>query len=448
MAPREYDLLELEAEQRTVSLLPASFATENGAGVLMEWVSTATAESPACLRATLTNHNEFRAKFRTRSVPPFDRVAHSLLRDHTSSESSIYLAPTASHPLVDGEPAYERRPSGHWGATRVPPKQPSSIWLDPEESVTGEYYLLGGVDSERLLTGRYRFASGASRGGFSLAVWDTDRPGPVDEPRFAGLSLPSLVDSVKGRFPGSVSWFHDADGKTDVYLEPTAESAEIPGRIDFTLVNRSDHSLVGNPLCWSVLKRHDGRWFHVAPSGFPQPRQALPPGETRTDALRVFADDPVPCDDGHDVGHLGGGSYAFTVGSYDGTEYAAAFDLRGDAVEVTPTDAVEIVTLDEGSLTARSTRGVDDGTRLWRYTISRADRPEESVTRPIAEQVLRRQPLRDALGLLLDHDVARVTVEEFTDSRPPFGIGDAEYVEYEGTCYRISTVAADDAETT
>lgn len=443
MDPHRYDLIQLETQPRTISLLPSGYGTEHGAGISLEWLSTATDERPARLRATLTNHNEFRAKFQTHSLPPFNSVVHTRLQ--CEPRSALYLAPTETSPLVDEHPVYEQRSSGQWHAIEVPPKQPSSHWLDPDESITGEYYLLGGKTGDGLDTGRYPFESTPRGTGFSLVVWDTERPGPSGQSKFTGKDVPTFADSGILLFSGTerMGWFHETDPATEVYVEPTSEEVVIPGRIDFTVVNHSQRPLDGNPAAWELLKLHDGRWFHIEPSVIAQPGHTLSPGATRTEPLRAFAGEPVPCETGHDVGHLGGGRYAFTLGEYGDQLHAAVFDLLGDAVTVTASDAVEVTEHDADELTVRSTRGQPNsgGYRLGRYTLSRvrADGRDPNVV--IAEQVLRQQPLRDALGLMLAHEVTTVSIQEYTASYPPFGVKGTEFVEYDGETYRITVEA-------
>ncbi|MFC4359772.1 hypothetical protein ACFO0N_17645 [Halobium salinum] len=98
--------------------------------------------------------------------------------------------------------------------------------------------------------------------------------------------------------------------------------------------------------------------------------------------------------------------------------------------------------LDRDGGGARPTRGdADDADyRLARYRLTRVEASEEgeSATRYVAEQVLHRQPLRDALGLLLEHGVETVIVEEYDGSHPPFGVARPVYVAFDGDVYRVS----------
>ncbi|UPW01984.1 hypothetical protein M0R88_07780 [Halorussus gelatinilyticus] len=438
MSHKQPEVVDLRTGPRTASLVSTGYGVETGAGVQLEWVATATGDSPAVLRATVTNLNEFRTKFRTSSLPPFARVNLARLREPQHSEAEgIYLAPTEENPLVEESPGYERRENGHWHATEVPPEQPESLWLDPDESVVGEYYLLGHPDEADVAPGRYHFGSPSE--GFSIAVWDTDAPGPNVDSQFAGADFPPLPDA------DAMAWYHEADATTEVYLEPSAEATVVPGRLDFEFVNRSHEVVEGNPLEWHLYELSDGEWYRVAPEMTPLPATHLYPGNTRTDALRVFYGEPVPCEDGHDVGHLGGGRYAFTVGMDDGVTHAVAFDLLGDPVAVTPSDAIVSVERDGDSLTATSARGDPDEewSRPATYTLARVDTPpaDAEPRRLIAEQVLRRDRLRDAIGLLREHDAEAVTIREYDSGQPPFGVDEPYFVAYDGDAYRIATEA-------
>ncbi|WP_135854880.1 hypothetical protein [Halorussus salinus] len=440
MSRRQPEVIDLQTGPRTASLVSTGYGTATGASVQLEWVTTATSDAPAVLRATATNWNEFRAKFRTSSIPPFDRVSFSRLRgSDRSDDATLYLAPTEEHPLVESSPEYERRENGHWHVTEVPPEQPESLWLDPDEEVAGEYYLLGHPDADDVAPGRYRFGSPSE--GFSVAIWDTDAPGPDGDSQFAGIGLPLLPDADE------MAWYHEADSTTEVYLTPSAEEAVVPGRLDFEFVNRSHDVVEGNPLEWHLYKLSDGDWYRVAPEVTPLPLTHLSPGTTRTDALRVFHGEPVTCEDGHDVGYLGGGRYAFTVGMDDRVTHAVAFDLLGDPVKVTPSDAIASVERGGDSLTATSTRGDpdDEWSRPAKYDLARVDTPpaDADPRRLIAEQVLRRDQLRDALGLLREYDSEAITIEEYDSSRPPFGVCEPYFVEYDGDVYRITAEAED-----
>ncbi|MFC4548708.1 MULTISPECIES: hypothetical protein [Halorussus] len=437
MFPARSDVVDLETGPRVVSLFPIAFGDDCGATVSVEWVATATPERPAELRATLTNRNEFRAKFRTRSLPPFHGVCSSRLRERAGASATVYLAPTADHPLVDERTSYERGDDGYWHAAEVPPEQPASLWLDPEESITGEYHLLCHADTEGFPTGRYRF--GGSDGGFSISVWDADAPGPAEGSAFEGVALPPLPRDA------GTAWHHEADATTETYLRPTVEEAVIPGRLDFELVNRSHDQVEGNPLEWHLYKLRGGEWYRIAPPETPQPLSHLSPGDTKPYTLRVFRGDPVPCDRGYDVGHLGGGRYALEVGTWGSAVRAVAFDLLGDPVEVTPGDALTAVERDGDSLLATAERGDAGGehSRLAKYTLARVDSvpADADPQRLVAEQVLRRDQLRDALGLLDRYDARSVTIAEYDSTRPPFGFRESGFVEYRGDVYEITTEA-------
>lgn len=251
-----------------------------------------------------------------------------------------------------------------------------------------------------------------------------------------------------------------ADPDAPMVLEPSTTELDLPGELAVTLANGTDRSFRTNFYGWRLDKRVEGRWYRVAPGFVPQPATGIRPGGSYTWRVSMDGDahnggEPVPPGSGADgptVGALGPGRYAVAVdGWFEGenherqTAFVAAFDLRGEPLELTTTGYVESVTAAGDTLTARWTRndGHDGDHREATYVVERLRVTGAPGARPvITEQVVRdgafRSPLRDALALATRHDVREVRLAGKTAIYPPFGV-DGRTVEYDGTAYRIST---------
>jgi hypothetical protein len=90
----------------------------------------------------------------------------------------------------------------------------------------------------------------------------------------------------------------------------------------------------------------------------------------------------------------------------------------------------------------------DEHSRPAEYTLTRVRDAPSDRRRIIAEQVLQPCPewrqLRDALGLLLDRDAAEVTLADYFDGTPAFGIRESQFVEYDGRTYRATAEFVDE----
>lgn len=326
-------LVDLATGPRTLALSPPSWSGYDGAAVEARFVAPSTPDHPARLRATLTNDNDWSNTFRLDEVPPFMEINRADLPElhEEARESGLYLAPTADHDLVDTDPTVERGPEGYWRATDLPPKLPRTVRLSPDESIRGEYLLVGHPERRGFPTGTYRFGHDGS---FSIAAWHTREPGPRGASRFEGRDVPSLP----GEAP--TPWYHEAGTTTPVFLRPSTERLAAPGEVSFSLVNHSREALGGNPYDWTLYKLVDGSWYHVAPWAIPMPASAVPPGETWEYTLRAFHErfHGEGWDEGQTVSRLGGGTYAFEAGfAPDGSATPAAlFDLVAPEVTAAP----------------------------------------------------------------------------------------------------------------
>lgn len=182
---------------------------------------------------TLTNDGSDTRQLQFDATPPLTRH-----RGESEGDAALLLAPTPDHGWgVDVDYAPERD-GGCWRAGRTPPI-PALIHfvkLAPGESVSGRYHLLDAPGNDGCIpTGRYVFT--ADHGGqLVLAAWDRSAPGPDRRSALADREVPALPD-------GSTRWYHEADARRPVYLEPDRERIELPGTVTFTLVNHSRERL-------------------------------------------------------------------------------------------------------------------------------------------------------------------------------------------------------------
>lgn len=444
-------VVDLATGDRTLALAPPEVRAPDGAGVELVFEASATADHPARVTATLTNGNDWENTFRLREVPGFHDVNYTRLPYDGrpgDRETTLYLAPTSNHDLVDAEPSFERGPEGFWretGERDAVPKLPSTVRLDPGESVTGEYVLLGHEDRRGFPTGTYEFGHGDAS--FRIAAWRSSAPGPGDDSRFSGRIVRPLPDA------GSMAWYHTADETTPAYLQPSSERVEAPGRVAFTLVNHTREKLGGNPYRWGLYKLVDGEWFKIAPWMVPVPFSAVSPGGEFEYVLRTFHRDAVSCD-GHDdglarsVGHLGGGTYAFSAGfSRDNETHAALFELAAPPVE--PALTGEATVTEEGTRTVVTMVEWDDGEHPpdARLVVRPVDASPER--RFVSEQLMR-QPyaaLRNAMAVADSGQEVVVRTDEHRASRVVGHDAESVAFEYEGTVYeaRVEHTVEDDA---
>lgn len=377
-------VVDLETVPRTYALSPVSYRSDDDAHVELGFTATATADHPVRVRATLTNAAPWANTFRLDETPPFGRRTGAI-RDHDRDltyQSGLVFAPTENHDLATHVPEVEHATDGTWRLAREIEREwtPDVARLDADESATGEWVLVGRASGQEVgrPTGRYGFRSGETN--LTVAVWNTDQPGPRQNSRFTGRLVPPLPD-------GEVDWYHETEPTSPTYLEPSSERVGPPGAVEFTLVNHSHDRLSGNS--WNLYKRHDGEWHYIAPWGHTAVLRMIPPGGHRTYRVHVFNGESLPCD-GLDIGYLGGGTYAFES-MYDGEErgpFAALFEIDGPDATVVPHE------------TATAER---DGSTVEVEWLSRPDLPRATLVVDtlgtevgaaetlVAEQVMRRR---------------------------------------------------------
>ncbi|WP_435344816.1 hypothetical protein [Haloarchaeobius sp. HRN-SO-5] len=422
-------LVDLDTTNRTYALTPTHYRSPDDASVTVQFTSTATADHPATVEATLTNANPFENTFDLSWLPPFGRYAsripHRFGRRYHHSDLTyrvgLLFVPTENHDLVDDAPPVERTDDGLWRLASGEPSlddwAPETHRLAPDETLHGEYVLVGHPDGagRGRPPGVYQFRS-RDDVGLRLAVWDTDAPGPGTTSRFAGTDVPEFGQPREGDRVYT-TWYHDADESTRAYVRPSTERGTLPEQVRFTFVNKSrEATRCGH---WNLYKLVDDSWYHVGPFTHTTDCRIAVPGEAVTWTLNAYPGEALPTSGGaYDVGYLGGGRYAAVAGyGHDSVRSAALVELTGDAVELVPTEGV--TSSRSGTTVTVTSPRYEDGERppSATLTLTRTDAdPERTLVR---EQVMRRRfrGLRNTLPFL-DDDVEAVVLR--TDE----GVGD------------------------
>lgn len=375
------ELAALETGPRTLAMSP-HWGGPDGATLTATFVATATPDHPARIRATLTNENDWANTFELREVPPFAPLTHAALANDGERETTLYLAPTSNHDLVEADPMVERGPEGYWRTTDVPRELPATLGLSAGESVTGEYVLVGHWERAGFPTGTYRFGN---EGDFGIDAWHTERPGPTEPSWFTSVDVPSLPGRDEEERP--TEWYHEADASTPVFLRPSAERPEAPAGVRFSLVNHSREPLTGNPYDWGLYKLADIAWRRIEPWAIPLPAGAVPPGDTWTYTLRLFHGryhvtyEDHRGSERHTVGMLGGGTYAFEAGfaRENHGEPAALFQLDAPRLAVSPPPELSVEREEDRVVVTDDAWGDGQHSPDARLAVARADGADRRV---------------------------------------------------------------------
>lgn len=280
------------------------------------------------------------------------------------------------------------------------------------------------------------------------APTDGDGPGLVASGEFAG-DCPRYVST--GRV---ICWDAVESGSAPGFLEPSARTLTPDSEITFTLANRSGADLQTNFYNWQLHRRVDEEWFHVAPLSWPQPQMTVESGGSHT--WTVSLDQGVVAS-GQAVERLrttqdivlagvGGGQYAFRArGRFANDEYgtamafAATFDVDADPLDLTPTGAIQDVEVDGETVRAVSTRPgpADADPRL--YELERLDPPVVEAEEMVTEQIVRREPLRNAVALAEAHDAQRVEITERNGALPTYAGNTVRPIENRGNYYGVTS---------
>lgn len=443
--PGAASIIDLETGNRTYALTPLEYRSDDAARIQMRFASTATPEAPATVEATLTNENSFENTFRLQWTPPFGRlyseIPHPIAErneDHTYRVALIF-APTENHDLVDDPPDIERGTDGFWRlAPDSRPELPNTIRLGPDETVRGEYVLVGHPEGNGRgrPAGIYEFHRGDGDS-IRVTVWNTDAPGPASDAQFRGVSVPAV--------PGAsdIAWFHDADASTPTFVRPSAERTDLPARVEFTFVNRSRNATSCGH--WNFYKLQDGDWFHLGPFIHTDDCRAVDPGTVKTWTIRAANGEMAPCN-AHSFPYLGGGRYAAVAGYGHETAHTGALvEFVAPPASVVPTD---------DATTERTGGSIQVTTDKWRNAPESDYRSQSSVVleraemadrRLIAEQVMRRRNrgYRNSLPFL-GPDVDEVVLR--TDDGVANDVlgheDETTRFQYDGQAYRITRRSA------
>jgi hypothetical protein len=401
-------IVDLETANRTYALAPLRYRSEDHASVRLRFSSTATSDSPATVEARLTNENSFENTFRLRWTPPFGRfhsdIPSPMVGDHGdyTYRDKLLFAPTDNHDLVDDGAAVVRDSDGHWRLDDSwPPDFPETVRLTPDETVYGEYALVGHDEGRGRPPGTYEFSRG-SDGAIRVTVWETDAPGPASGSTFTGESVPS---PPKG---DETAWFHEADASTPTFVYPSVERTELPARVEFTFVNRSRESTTCGH--WNLYKHQGGDWFHLGPYRHTADCRVVRPGGTKQWTMQAATGELPAGRRRENFEFLGGGRYAAVAGYGHATPRSAALvEFDAPPVSIVPTDGVT-ADREDGTVTVtgEAWRAAPDSEHRSRVQLV-LERADEAGRTFIAEQVMRRRfrGLRNALAFAAP-DVDRV----------------------------------------
>lgn len=451
---------------RTFSLFPRTLRTA-AAEVSLAFVAPATAERPALVRATLRRRDDASASAATGeaagilpfvALPGLRRAAESNL----PGPETLYLAPTRDTGVATDVPAVERAPGSSPTVWRL--AAAARPWLQrralppADEPLSATFRLVAGPSAERPPLGTYR---GAVRVPASptLAVWETDAPGPREPSRFAPGREPVPADELPPLPADTTRWFHRTPPDTARYLRPSTERLELPATVSATLVNHATEPLSASR--WAFFRLDGGRWFRLGPLFRRSALRPLVPGDRLTWRFELAHDGRPPAPDtsrSRDgrFGFLGGGVYAL-AGRRAATDrlFGAVLRVEAPPLAVRPTDdarvtrdgprvtvrtapagsggdsAIEVLQLDRlplGDATATRTTTGDDGA--------------DPLRRLVAEQVMRSRGLRNTLGVV-GEGVERVrlrangTVVRRALRRVDFRVGSRRF-RFDGDRFRVT----------
>lgn len=249
-----------------------------------------------------------------------------------------------------------------------------------------------------------------------------------------------------------VVW-HEDNRDAAIRLVPSATSVALPSfDLTFTLHNGSDTPLETNFYDWTLSKRVDGSWYRLGPTVVPSAMFSLDPGDSHRwtlhgeGGLSAEATGPLRARKrAFTVGGIGGGEYAFAADARVGEggdaqwfDIGARFTVEGDRLVVEPTDTVGSTRVDGDRLLAeyRSDYRLDARPRTVHLAVVEEDPPSQP-RELVAEQLVRRVPLRDAIALARRHPVRAVSLLGVARTHPAHRIDGTEYYRYRDSVYAV-----------
>jgi|GEM_PF-263804 len=281
---------------RTVAVSPVRHRTERDATVAVWFTEPATTDGPARLWTAIENDSGGWRRLDLGETP----FGGSPLVE-PGGGNRLYLAPAPDHELAEASPEYEyvrgswQLVEESWRLADGPADWfPSSVGLEDGERREGECLLLGTPDTNGLPMGRY--ATAGNR--LELIVWRTSQPGPAVDSRFDHGSLPALSTSGVSSVVSTIEWYHEANPRTAVHVEPEPEYGDPPAELSFRLVNRSRAAGRGNG--WTLYGLADGEWHPITSAVVGSILRSIQPGERPSWTLAAYPG-AVPDDERADV---------------------------------------------------------------------------------------------------------------------------------------------------
>lgn len=421
--------------------------TASGFGWVACLVEGGDEEGPPLVRTAHVNRGDETETYELAELPPRIRKAEN------ENGDVLYAVPTEHHDLADGTPNLRRDHGAWYLAGEGGYSLPETVELEPGTGYVGEYALVsddGGLSEGEFVFGEFE-ASEPATAGFRVTTWDAESPGPSGKSRFEQGDLPEEADST------ALSFYHEADESTEVYLTPSKETVELAGgyeEIEFTLTNRSEESTDILNGSFNLYKHVDGGWRLVTKSLGSRlgEYETIWSGKRTTNTVRLFHDeeeivakngdgtagefsyrDDLDGDGRADdlvIGPLGGGKYAYdTDASVGKTRPAAVFRVEAPPVEVNPPEDASPET--EGDRVVVTV----DGKSEESFTVHE-DEGNDEVIPPEALYGVE-ESLRYALAFF-DEDVS--TVEVRTDERNAEEAVSSEerMLKYRGSDYRVT----------
>lgn len=429
---------------RTYALGNTYVSPEDGIESTVGFLEPATENQPAQVGVELYNRTDEELTVVLGQFPGFVTLSSDLPRvpgtdDLAAEDDGLVLAPLSTHDLTDDGTNLTRDEEGYWQLAGDLAELPGEESLAPDEVLRGVYGLVGRRDATGRPPGVYRF--GTEDDALSVAVWNSEEPGPTGESRFADREVPIFAPSPplvprEAEDAQNVGWYHAADVGTRTYVRPSAEVAEGPGSFSFTFVNHSPEEVSCGH--WQLAKLVDGEWFGLGPFLHTADCRVVGPGGWKTWTLETARGESR-------FGTLGGGLYAAVAG------YGVDTDHTGALVELDRAAALVQRTRDattdrtDGTVTVRTEYA--DGTDhsepavlvLTRSTTAEAGRViAEQVTHP------RFRALRNALApMAADVDTVRVLTDDEHVRRVGGHDGGATTFSFRGESYAVRVAESD-----